>query len=172
MQSRSSHHVEGGGQGRCSSCNFLGALDAGEWIVSCGVWCGLHWCSWCNVAVGLGALGLAGLDGHHGLADWDLSSTAAESGVAGALTSLWSHGTVGESLLTSGAGLACSWCGGLVLGDECLDGGESGCSGGLGGGKGLLVLVEFSLLACDDGSELLGLGSGQSFSSIVDQSLL
>lgn len=97
---------------------------------------------------------MAGLDGHHGLADWDLGGTAAEALITGLLTSPCSSSSVGESLLTSGAGLSCGWLG---LGDKGLDGGECGGSGCLSGLESLGVLVELSLLACNDGSELLGL---------------
>lgn len=85
-----------------------------------------------------------------------LGGTTAETLSTSALTSGWSEGTVGQGLLTSGTG-GSSW--GLSLGgDESLDSGEVGLSGGDSGVERTLVEIILRCLACNDGSEVCSRG--------------
>lgn len=65
--------------------------------------------------------GLAGFDGDDEVALDLLTGTTAESSVTGLLASLWSEGTVGESLLTSPSLLALLWSVGDSFVEECDD---------------------------------------------------
>ncbi|MEC8426972.1 MAG: hypothetical protein VXZ35_00995, partial [Pseudomonadota bacterium] len=126
---------------------------------------GGQWLPWWLVAVGRGGDELAGLDDSESYVgttvgttlEWDLGGSAAHGGSIGGVADLaglsvgssgWSEGTVGESLLTSAADGTGLWLGGLVGGDELLDGIEVLTTLLEGGSEGGLVVLESGTSAC------------------------
>lgn len=143
----SGKHVESGGGGSGSCGKLFGSLNACNggclnlaWHRSC------QWLPWWLPLVGGNVCLLAGLDdsesyfifGHTtSTCQWNLGGSAAQQcsllGIAyltwfGVNRSLWSEGTVGEGLLTSGADVTSFWFSGFVRGEEFLDGIKIRCS--------------------------------------------
>lgn len=124
----SGKHVDCSSDGRGSGGELVGTLDAHEGDRVSGWPGGGHWSPCWLVVICGGSDLLAGFNGHPGCIGGgtdtgghpDSSSTTAELlTITGHLTSGWSPGTVGESLLTSST--FSSWSGLLVLIEQGLD---------------------------------------------------
>jgi len=115
-----------------------------------GSWpCGLKWCSWCLVLPCLGCSDLAGLDGHDCASYGTNSSTTAVSYhiLAWVKASLFEV-TKSWGFLTSGSDL--TWLGYYLISDHFFDFRDGFLLCFLGDTEGLLVVVVFGLLACND----------------------
>jgi len=128
----SGKHVDCSSDGRGSGGELVGTLDAREGVVLGVGPGGGHWTSWCLVCIGRFSVLLTGFNGHPGGrrstgtdtgGHPDSSSTTAQALLTGLLTSGWSPGTVGESLLTSSTLRAWSWL--FVVVEQLLDVRES-----------------------------------------------